>query len=87
MEVPINVKRRYVEIDSHLDEILENRCVRMISKDGFVHTVCNSLSLWFLNQYLPVNNIDYYDSVESHKKIFIYFFREKILRFWEKNKP
>ena len=86
MEVTSLVKRRFIYIETHVDELLTNykKYPKVDIKEKFIHNVCQNLSLWFVRQYSYYkDNHDMGEQVNEFRKYFIYAFRTKITLFWE----
>ena len=86
MEVTLLVKRRFIYIETHVDELLTNykKYPKVDIKEKFIHNVCQNLSLWFVREYSYYeDNHDMGEQVNEFRKYFIYAFRTKISIFWE----
>ena len=86
MEVTLLVKRRFIYIETHVDELLTNykKYPKVDIMEKFIHNVCQNLSLWFVRQYSYYeDNHDMGEQVNEFRKYFIYAFRTKISIFWE----
>ena len=80
MKVPPLIRRRYVDIEKHLDEALPISYYRNRMKEYFIHKTCDGLSIWFNMTYGDKSNL-------THQEIttcFIYMFRTKLTLFWER---
>ena len=78
MEIPSSIKRRYIEIEQHLDSTIDSLNYIDEHKEWFILETCRSLSVWFHFNY-PSNF-----TTEELLKYFKYMFRTKIILYWEK---
>ena len=84
MKVPPLIRRRYDDIEKHLNETLPISYYRNGMKEYFIHKTCDGLSTWFNMTY---GHTYAYKSNLTHQEIttcFIYMFRTKLTLFWEK---
>lgn len=80
MKVPPLIKRRYVDVEKHLDERLPNSYYRNEHKEYFITKTCNGLSVWFNMTYGYKSNL----TNQEISSCFMYMFRTKLTLFWEK---
>lgn len=84
MKVPQLIRRRYNDIEKHLDETLPISYYRNGMKEYFIHKTCDGLSAWFNMTY----GYTYaHKSNLTHQELtscFMYMFRTKLTLFWEK---
>lgn len=86
MEVPPLIKRRFIYIETHVDELLTNykKYPKVDIKEKFIHNVCQNLSLWFVRQYsYHMEFVGLGNQVDEYRQLFVYMFRTKISIFWE----
>ena len=84
MKVPQLIRRRYNDIEKHLDETLPISYYRNGMKEYFIHKTCDGLSAWFNMTY---GHTYAHKSNLTHQEItscFMYMFRTKLTLFWEK---
>ena len=84
MKVPQLIRRRYNDIEKHLDETLPISYYRNGMKEYFIHKTCDGLSVWFNMTY---GHTYAHKSNLTHQEItscFMYMFRTKLTLFWEK---
>lgn len=84
MKVPQLIRRRYNDIEKHLDETLPISYYRNGMKEYFITKTCDNLSIWFNMTY---GHTYAHKSNLTHQEItacFMYMFRTKLTLFWEK---
>lgn len=87
MNIPLSVKRRYVEISEHLDDMLRNVENISTTKEGFISRICENMSLWYIHNYQrgPYDSHQtYYRTLGEHTLIFKYMFRTKLREHYER---
>jgi hypothetical protein len=87
MNIPNEIKRRYVELEDMVDEIFVNDPYwgQSYHKEKFIHKVSFDISTWFVYTYYNVNSNDgFYKTVNDFHSHMKCIFRGKILSQWEK---
>ena len=81
MEIPLIIKRNYLDIKIYLDNTLDNDVTYIgnVQKEGFINKCCNSMAVWFYISY-----VEYNLTIDEIKKYFIYMFRTTLSIYWEK---
>jgi hypothetical protein len=81
MEIPLIIKRNYLDIKIYLDNTLDNHStyIGKVQKEGFINKCCNALAVWFYISYVEFNI-----TIDEIKKYFIYMFRTTLSIYWEK---
>ena len=88
MEIPLVIKRRYLDIEQYLDRLLKNysHYPKVTIKESFINHACNNLSLWFVTKYtINKDNGGYHVQIKEYRSIFVYMFRTRISIYWEEN--
>jgi hypothetical protein len=81
MEIPLIIKRNYLDIKIYLNNTLDNHAtyIGKVQKEGFINKCCNTLAVWFYISYVEFNL-----TIDEIKKYFIYMFRTTLSIYWEK---
>lgn len=92
MVIPLNVKRRYVEISEYLEDMLREDRLRNVenistTKEGFILRICEHMSFWYIQNYQrgPYDSHQtYHRTLGEHTLIFRYMFRTRLREHYER---
>jgi len=87
MEIPLEIKRRYIELENYIDtHIISNKYNHIYpTKEKFINEICEGLSHWF---YIKQSLYRYNNSIYTHihyKECIIYLFETKLSIYYEED--
>lgn len=87
MNIPLSVKRRYVEISEYLEDVLRNVENTSTTKEGFILRICEHMSFWYILKYTQApydSHQTYHRTLGEHTLIFKYMFRTRLREHYER---
>jgi hypothetical protein len=83
MDIPVRLRRRYLELDEKMDDIL-SKTLFHTHKEMFIHSACSNMSHWVTVNYdSPRVQDEYKIKWDNNTNMMKRMFRTKIIRYWE----
>ena len=83
MDIPVRLRRRYLELDEKMDDIL-SKTLFHTHKEMFIHSDCSNMSHWITVNYdSPRIRDEYKIKWDNNTNMMKRMFRTKIIRYWE----